>query len=331
MINKLALLLFVIILASCNSNETPVETSAVENDKPPYVIDSVQQEPKRFFPGIVSTEIDKFNTSFSPDGKTIYYTATAQKLGITGIAYQKYENGAFSSPEFVPFVSHDIPIADVQISPDGNLMLFSTFKDYDGKPEGFNFNIWTSEQLNGKWQEPKPLGGPIASTGNEFYPVMTNNKTIYFNSDKSGNSDLYYSRYIDGQYQEPVRLPDNINSENREADAFVARDESYIIFVRVDEPDGFGNSDLYISFRKGENEWTDPVNMGEKMNSNQIDGSPYITPDGKYLIFTSGRQTEGIKEEAVKSYKAFKEIASSSDNGTLNFYIVELNLDEYRG
>ncbi len=323
--NKLIALLCILFLVSCLNKKQKSTTLSH-----PYQLDSVVHKPIKFHPEIVSTEIDKFNTSFSPDGKTIYYTATSQKLGIAGITFQKFENGNFGDPEFAPFVSYDIPTADVQISPDGNLMLFSTFKDYEGKPEGFNFNIWTSELKDGLWQEPHPLGSPIASSGNEFYPVMTNNKTIYFNSDKGGNSDIYYSRFQDGKYQEPVKLPANINSEKKEADAFVARDESYIIFVRVDEPDGYGNSDLYISFKENKTDWSNPINMGEDVNSDQIDGSPYVTPDGNYLIFTSGRIPKGTKENAVKSYKDFSSCLSSSNNGSLNFYIMNLDIDKYK-
>ncbi len=328
--NKLILFLFILLSASCTDKKETNKEQGFVTIAHPYKMDTVVLQPIRFHPEFVSTHIDKFNTSFSPDGQTIYYTATSQKLGITGIAFQKFENGTFGAPQFVPFVSPDIPMADVQISPDGNLMLFSSFKDYEGKPEGFNFNIWYSELKDGIWQEPKPLGSPIASSGNEFYPVMTKNKNIYFNSDRDGNSDIYLSRFKDGKYQSPERLPDNINSKKREADAFVASDESFMIFVRVDEPDGYGNSDLYISFKENQTDWSDPINMGKNVNSDQVDGSPYVTPDGDYLIFTSGRIAKETKENAVKSYKDFKSILSSSNNGSLNFYIMNLDPDKYR-
>tara|TARA_R110001592_G_scaffold207944_8_gene458926 strand:+ start:2765 stop:3772 length:1008 start_codon:yes stop_codon:yes gene_type:complete len=326
----LTLLISSLVALSCYNKKELNKEQEIKTINHPYKTDAIIHTPIKFQPEIISTKIDKFNTSFSPDGNTIYYTVTSQKLGVTGIAFQKFKDGNFSEPEFVPFVSADIPIADVQISPDGKLMLFSTFKDYQEKPEGFNFNIWVSEFKNDNWQEPQPIGFPIASKGNEFYPVMTNNKTIYFNSDRSGNSDIYFSRFQNGKYDDPIRLPDNINSQRREADAFVAKDESFMIFVRVDEKDGFGNSDLYISFRETETKWSDPINMGEDVNSDQIDGSPYVTPDGNYLIFTSGRIVEGVKEKAAKSYKDFISIYSSSDNGSLNFYIMSLDLDKYR-
>ncbi|MCA0931392.1 hypothetical protein LCM02_02935 [Lutimonas saemankumensis] len=327
---KIISLLILILSTACLNNKRANKTEPSVRITHPYRIDSIIEKPVKFYPEMISTNIDKFNTSMSPDGRTIYYTATSQKLGITGIAYQKFEEGNFGSPEFVPFVWADTPMSDVQISPDGNLMLFSTFKDFEGKPDGFNFNIWVSEFKNGSWQDPTPFGSPITSSGNEFYPVMTKNRSIYFSSDKSGNSDIYFSRFENGEYQKPVRLPDNINTDKMEADAFISVDESFIIFVRVDEPDGYGKSDLYISFREDNMKWSDPVNMGEGVNSNEIDGSPYVTPDGMYLIFTSGRKQGGIKEKAAESYENFKSIISSSENGSLNFYIMSLKLDQYK-
>lgn len=327
---QLFILLLLLSFFSCikqASNEI-IEPNVIKSH--PYFSDTLIQKPVIFWAGNVSTNIDKFNTSFSPNGQTIYYTATSQKLGITAIAQQKFESGRFSAPEFVPLIPFDIPAADVQISPDGNTLLFSTFQDYEGKPEGFNFNIWISTLQNGTWASPTPFGSPIASKGNEFYPVLTENKTLYFNSDREGNSNLYFSRFENGVYQEPIRLPENINSPRKEADAFIARDESYIIFVRVDEPDGFGNSDLYISFKTGENEWTDPQNMGSQVNSDQIDGSPYVTPEGKYLIFTSGRKKADIKQSATTNYAAFKKIHDSSENGSLNFYIMSFDWEKYK-
>ena len=305
-------------------------TSEQPQKNHPFISEEKIDTPALYYEDVISTNIDKFNTSFSPDGKTIYYTATSQKLGITGIAYQSFEQGKYTEPEFVPFVSHDMPIADVHISQDGNTMFYSTFKDYEGKPDGFNFNLWTSELVNGKWQEPTPLGAPIASSGNEFYPITTTSGTLYFNSDREGNSDIYYSELTNGKYQEPVKLPDNINSARREADAFIAPDESYLIFVRVDEEDGYGNSDLYISFNLGNNEWSDPTNMGSKINSDQIDGSPCVSPDGNYLFFTTGRIKDGLKEKAASSYKYFKEVHKGSNNGSLNFYYVSFNPNDYR-
>jgi len=44
--------------------------------------------------------------------------------------------------------------------------------------------------------------------------------------------------------------------------------------------------DIYISFRDSEGNWTDPVNLGEDVNSDRQERFPSVSPDGKYLLFT---------------------------------------------
>ena len=65
----------------------------------------------------------------------------------------------------------------------------------------------------------------------------------------------------------------------------VAPDESYLI-VSSGRPGGFGQGDLYISFRDEDGDWRQPVNLGESINSEQVDFCPMVTPDGKYLFFS---------------------------------------------
>lgn len=324
---KYFILLFSLML-SCNGRKVEKNTSY----ETPFSEYESANLPVIFHEGTVSTSMDKYNTAFSPDQSMVFYTATSKpdRLGLTGIAYQKFENGKFQTAEFVPFVSFENPVTDVQISPDGQLMLFSTFKDYPGKPEGFNFNIWISSFQDSTWSQPSPFGPPVHSSGNEFYPVMVGNGDIYFTSDKAGSLDIYRSELGESGYLEPVRLPDYINSPSSEADAFVSQDRSIMVFVRVDEPDGFGNSDLYICFKEEDGNWSEPKNMGENINSEYIDGSPYITPDLRFMIFTSNRTNPKLKQKAVSGYKAFKQMHNSTLNGSLNFYIVKFNPDDFR-
>ena len=79
-----------------------------------------------------------------------------------------------------------------------------------------------------------------------------------------------------------------INSKYYEAYPFLAEDGNFIIFESK-RPGGFGKSDLFISFKK-KNKWQKPKNMGEKINSKEgRETFPRISPDGKYLFFSSNR------------------------------------------
>ena len=89
----------------------------------------------------------------------------------------------------------------------------------------------------------------------------------------------------------PENLGRRINTESREYDPFIAPDESYLIFAS-ERPGGLGAADLYISFREAGGAWGDPKNMGTAVNSSAADYTPMLSPDGKYLFFTSSRQAQ---------------------------------------
>ena len=91
------------------------------------------------------------------------------------------------------------------------------------------------------------------------------------------------------------KLGEGVNSENGEYNAFIARDESYIIFTSFRSGEHYGEGDLYISFRNENDTWTEARNMGPNINSFARDYCPSVTPDGRYFFFSSRRYgTEDI-------------------------------------
>jgi Tol biopolymer transport system component len=65
---------------------------------------------------------------------------------------------------------------------------------------------------------------------------------------------------------------------------FIEPNERYLLFCRQ-SPEGFGKTDIYISFRNADGTWTKAINMGSKINTPEEEGFPSISPDGKYLFF----------------------------------------------
>jgi Tol biopolymer transport system component len=57
----------------------------------------------------------------------------------------------------------------------------------------------------------------------------------------------------------------------------------------LDPPDGLGLTDLYVSFGNDDGTWTEPRNMGPRVNSPSNEGCPIVSPDGRYLFFNSHR------------------------------------------
>lgn len=102
--------------------------------------------------------------------------------------------------------------------------------------------------------------------------------------DKEGNTTLRYARLIDGKYEDPKPLSKPINSGKYTAPPFIAKDESYIIWDSL-RAEGFGRSDLYISFRQPDGTWGNAINMGDKINSSGWDAAASVTPDGRFILF----------------------------------------------
>lgn len=58
-----------------------------------------------------------------------------------------------------------------------------------------------------------------------------------------------------------------------------------MLFDAVRE-DGFGDSDIYISFKQEDGTWGNSINLGDQINTSAWEASASITPDGKYLFFS---------------------------------------------
>lgn len=241
---------------------------------------------KIFAANIISTNLNQRDIAISPDGSEIYYTIF--NSGFDGnIYFIKKTGDQWSLPAVAPFSG-----ADKDLEPafafQGNRLYFSSSRSAS------NYNIWYVErENNGVWSSPINIGSPVNTSKNEFYPSVTKDGSIYYTAEYShgfGGEDIWYSQLINGVYQTPIPL-ENVNSEADEFNAFVDPNERYIYFGSFGRPDGFGGGDIYTSTMGSNNTWGEPRNLGEGVNSNRLDYSPFVSSDGRYLFFTSERGT----------------------------------------
>ena len=69
------------------------------------------------------------------------------------------------------------------------------------------------------------------------------------------------------------------------------------MFYSAGRPDNLSSEllgDLYISFRGADGNWKDATRIDEPINSTAEENWPRISPDGKFLFFSSNRR-EGIE------------------------------------
>jgi Tol biopolymer transport system component len=266
-----------------------------------------------FAPGIVSTGFVEQFAYFTPDGRELYYLLRGAPHTVT--LFMKEVDGRWAKPRVAPFSGKYF--AKFCLSPDGNTIVFDSNQPLDGEgPPLDTFHVWTVERINDGWGEPKLIESLIDAGA----PSIASNRNLYFYLDREGERDILFSEYIDGAYSEPVNLGEAVNSEYNEVDPFIAPDESYLLFCS-DRPEGLG---LYVCFKEPDGSWTTARNMGEEVNISP-DGSccPSVSPDGKYLFFTSNRNIHPRYSEEPLTYEKKIRILSSPGNGSIDIYWVD--------
>ena len=244
--------------------------------------------PKLFMPEAIN-HLAHSSPTFSTDGSEMYWSTVSGENDTRKIYFVRYENGIWSEPILAPFSGNyhdDQPF----ISYDGNKLFFASKRPKTpGGDE--NLNLWYCIKSDKEWSDPIPVNNSIGT----WTPSVTRNGTLYFmdNIEDAGNRGYKYSKgifrsvLVDGKYSYPELLPEQINSKDfQDWCPFIAPDESYLIFSS-DRSDGFGMGDLYISFHDVNSDtWSEPVNLGEPINTQLQERFPGVSPDGKYLFFT---------------------------------------------
>jgi len=313
---------------ACDQASSPgKESSSFPELTGPYLGQTPPGDEARVFaPGIVNTPLYTRDLAMTPDGKEIYFGVASGGFRYATIAYSYLENGHWSKPEIVPF-ARDGRYMNFEpcVSPDGNRLMFLSNRPLPEQPEeDATEDIWVVDRTESGWSEPYNLGAPVNSDGREYFPSLTDDGTLYFTRSEKGKREslIYRSRLVDGVYQEPEKLPEQVNPGANQFNAFVARDESYIIVpTRLD--DSIGGVDYYISFRSDDDQWSQLINMGESVNTDKNqEWSPFVTRDGKYLFFMSpGRSDEGEAEKALTLDHMLKLHSSNTASGSKIYWV----------
>lgn len=273
---------------------------------------------KIFAPGIITTEKNEFTPVFSKDGNELYFTL---EKPVFLIVLLKRENNMWLKPQIAPF-SGKYDDADARFSPDGNRIYYASKRPIDeGEKPKNDFDFWFVQRTENGWSEPKYEGPTVNSERDDLVSSVSANGTKYF--DYKGN--IYKSQLVNEQYATPKKLSDSINSKYWELSPFIAPDESYLVFVSCRPDLGDGKADLFISFKNENGSWTNAKNMGEKVNSDAVDQAPVVTPDGKYLFFSSRRLCESFSKE-VNNYNDVINQLNGPGNGSSDIYWVEARI-----
>ncbi len=283
--------------------------------------------PQIFEPGVISKGDYESHGTFTPSGDTLYFIKCSYDLKISAICVSYKKNGKWTDPEVASF-SGKYMDADPFVAKDGQTLYFMSNRPLkDGDPVKDDTDIWKVVMTKNGWSAPIRLDAPINSDQDEYYPTLADNGNIYFGSTRGGGkggSDIWCCKFKDGKYQSAENLGDAINTPFNDYEAFIAPDESYLIY-NSSQPNGLKNLDFYISYNQN-GVWTKAKKLPPPISSNSIDWSPKVTRDGKWFYFGSTRSTDPMIPQHADNMQQLDQKLRSANNGLSDIYIVDFKV-----
>ena len=208
--------------------------------------------------------------TISDDNKEIYYSEIKSYYPISGAKTKcySYTGGKWMGP-FLLFEDYCAP----GLSVGGDAMYL----------EDSDFKTYLSVKQGQKWSAPYRYLSKIDSA----HYLQATKKGNFFLSSRPKNTigiGDWCKLNITGSDTTAVGLGMPLNTAWDNLDFFVSRDESYMILTT---PMG-----LSISYPKKDGGWTNPRNLGTKINFGLAMWGPYVTPDNKYLFYTTGTKPD---------------------------------------
>ena len=233
--------------------------------------------------------------SLTIDGKSMVFT---RRINSDEDFYvSNFINGSWSKARPIEGrVNTNLNEGAQNISQDGEWLVF-TGCNY---PEGLgSCDLYISYKTkSGKWTEPQNLPGVINSEFWESSPCLSPDKRdLYFSSNRTGGfggKDIWVSHQnANGRWTEPVNLGPVINTSSDEGCPFIHADNQTIYFNSNGHA-GYGATDLFLSRKKDDFNWSTPQNLGYPINTIDDEGSLIVASNGKTAYYASdGADTKG--------------------------------------
>ena len=247
---------------------------------------AAQPQTRRFPNSINNPSINVYAPFISLDGSMILFTSDFASLDPL-VYYSLREPGDWKQPLELPkhLNSKLNYLKGYTLSPDGNTIYVSSVKS-----NGVGgYDIWYSEFKNGVWGELKNLYAPLNSKSNEASPTFTpdGNQMYFMRCDKidyqnaSGCKIFVAKKKLNGQWDEPVELPVQINAGNSQTPRIMADGETLIFSSDKLQPSA-GGMDLYYS-KLSNGAWSNPLPLSF-VNTQKDDQFVSALANGRYLL-----------------------------------------------
>lgn len=174
-----------------------------------------------------------------------------------------------------------------------------------------NFDIYTSDFVNGHWTELMNLGPNIndAKQWDSQPSISADSKTLYFSSAKDSLTgiDIYRSvKDAEGNWKKAVKLGAIINTNGNDKSPFIHSD-SRTLYFSSDSLPGLGGYDIYKCQMDENENWGKPVNLGYPINTDADEVGFFVSTDGHTGYFASNKINKGVGGFDIYSFELYAE------------------------
>lgn len=177
----------------------------------------------------------------------------------------------------------------VVFSPDGSEVWWAPMVTYPGEIYSRG-GLLMMKRVEGRWTAPAwaPFSGPEGEDDVPFFSGDGNR--LYFLSRRplpdatQGVAEgVWYTDRTATGWSVPQPLDPNVNAVDKHWQFWLDREGDLYFAGRP--PDSRGMSDIYVARFAG-GVYGKPVNLGDPINTAGIDDTPFVAPDGSYLLFS---------------------------------------------
>ncbi|MCX7953897.1 MAG: hypothetical protein N3A01_01760 [Bacteroidales bacterium] len=180
--------------------------------------------------------------------------------------------------DYIPFITED-----------ENFMVFSSNRRYLSDFQEYVKGVFFSSRTPSGWEVAKAASSKINTDEHEEAAGISKDGNIllvHVNRMKNPDDLFYSEKNKMGNFGELKDFGPNINTKYRECGASLSYNGDTLYFAS-DRIGGKGGYDIYYSVKLPDGKWSQPVNLGEPINTQYDENFPYITSDGKTLYFCS--------------------------------------------
>ena len=169
---------------------------------------------------------------------------TKYKISVLNLYKSINQEGQWSEAEALSLNGDSYSVKNPSVSADGKTLYFAS-----DKTGGYgNFDIYSAPiDENGSVGDATNLGQKLNTEGQEMFPFISANNTLYFSSNGHlglGGLDVFFAKIVDGKVG-PIRnigIPVNGNADDF---AFSINEETEEGFVSSNREGGVGSDDIY--------------------------------------------------------------------------------------